>query len=260
MKTLPLDILLYIIDLLACGDNEDIKSLKILSQTCKSMVPLCRKHFFSSLFLHSELYSERFSDLLSKNPDIAHYVTRLFYSVYIPVSDHELNIVNMLKEHASLKSIQLLSRDPSLRPFKLDWNDLSESIRSSLIFLIQLPTITHLDINDFKEFPETVLSGCSNLIDLQLQRLEFSPPSPEVNQVISSTRISTPISLRMTKEIYHGLATLLNSASLVVGGPIVEFSRLQKVEFVVESQDDIFQVNELIKLTTLLEYFYMGGE
>ena len=252
--TLPLDILLHIIDLLAGGDDKDIRSLQTLSLTCKFFVSPCRKHLFSSLNLHSELNSERFSDLLSKNPDIARYVTSLNYRVYDTISFHELNILDMLKKHSSLQSIQLLS------PGSFDWNDFPELIRSSLIFLIQLPTVSHLDLIDFKGFPATALSGCSNLIDLQLQRLEFSPPSPEVNQVISSTRISTPISLRMTKEIYHGLATLLNSASLVVGGPIVDFSRLQKVEFVVESQDDIFQVNELIKLTTLLEYFYMGGE
>ena len=54
MGTLPLDILLYIIDLLAGGDDGDVKSLQILSQLCKSMVPLCRKHLFSSLLLYAK--------------------------------------------------------------------------------------------------------------------------------------------------------------------------------------------------------------
>ena len=61
--TLPLEILLHLIDLLAGGDNEDIRSLQILSKSCKYMVPPCRKHLFSSLNLHSKLNSERFSDL-----------------------------------------------------------------------------------------------------------------------------------------------------------------------------------------------------
>ena len=250
--TLPLDILLHLIDLLAGGDDEDIRSLQILSQTCKYMVPPCRKHLFSSLNLHSELNSERFSDLLSKNPDIARYVTSLNYRVYNPISDHKFNsILDILKKHSSLKSIQLSS------PGYLYWNAFPESIRSSLIFLIQLPTVSHLDLKDFKEFPVTALLGCSNLIDLHLQRIEFT--LPEVSQVILNSRISTPVSLGITKEIY-GLAILQNSESLVEGGPIVDFSRLQKVEFVVESQDDIVQVNELINVTTQLEYFYMGGE
>ena len=61
--TLPLEILLHLIDLLAGGDNEDIRSLQILSKSCKYMVPPCCKHLFSSLNFHSKLNSERFSDL-----------------------------------------------------------------------------------------------------------------------------------------------------------------------------------------------------
>ena len=71
------------------------------------MVPLCRKHIFSTLYLHNKLVSKRFSDLLSKNQDIAHYLTRLYYIVSI--SDHELNILDMLKEHSSLQLIELSS-------------------------------------------------------------------------------------------------------------------------------------------------------
>ena len=63
LTTLPLESLLHLIDLLAGGDNEDIRSLQILSKSCKYMVPPCRKHLFSSLNLHSKLNSERFSDL-----------------------------------------------------------------------------------------------------------------------------------------------------------------------------------------------------
>ena len=106
METLPLDILLYIIDLLA--GVRDVESLQILSQTF--MVPPCLKRLFSSLILNGGLASERFSDLLSKNPDIARYVTSLDYRVdIIPSSGHELNIFDMLKKRSSLRSIGLWS-------------------------------------------------------------------------------------------------------------------------------------------------------
>jgi hypothetical protein len=250
METLPLDILLYIIDLLAGGDDKDIKSLQILSQVCKSMVPLCRKHLFSSLHLHSELNSERFSDLFSKNPDIHRYVRSLNYRVYNPISDHVLNILDMLKKRSSLQSITLSSP-------RLDWNDFPESIRSSLVFLIQLPTISHIDIYEFKGFPATALSGCSNLINLRLGKLNLAPP--EVNQVISRSKIPTPVSLCIRINAY-GFAALLGSASLHAGGPIVDFSRLQKADFYVDSRGEIDQVNELIKMTTQLECFNLSGE
>ena len=59
METLTLDIFLYIIDLLAGERDKGIKSLQILSHTCKFMVPLCRKHLFSTLNLHSKLCETR---------------------------------------------------------------------------------------------------------------------------------------------------------------------------------------------------------
>ena len=262
METLPLDILLYIIDILAGGDDEDVKSLRILSQTCKYMVPLCRKHLFSSLYLHSKLDLQRFSDLLLKNPDIARYVRSLKYLVrLLPVSDHELNILDMLKERSSLQSIELRSSElESL----LDWKNLAESIRSSLVSLIQLPTVTFLSIHSFNGFPATVLSGCSNLIDLQLGNLILAPS--EVNQVISRSKIPAPVSLIINaKSLYinrnnYGLASLLDSEGLHAGGPIVDFSRLQKAEFSLGSRDLLVLVNGLIKVTTRLEYLRILGE
>ena len=246
--TLPLDIFLNIIDLLAGGDDKDIKSLQILSQACKSMVPLCRKHLFSSL-CHRKLNSERFNDLLSKNPDIAFYVKHLNYRVYNP-TDHELNCLDILKERSSLQSIELSSPG-------LNWNNFSESIRSSLVSLIQLPTVTHLKIYSFEGFSAMALSGCSNLIDLQLGDLELVPP--EVNQVISRSKVPTPVSLYMRSRT-SGLAALLNSASLHAGGPIVDLSRLQKASFDVNYAYELGRVNELFKVTTQLEYFFIKSE
>jgi len=247
--TLPLDIVLYIIDLLAYGDYEkDIKSLKALSQACKSMVPLCRKHLFSTLYLGLSL-ERGFSDLLSKNPDIAYYVRCLDYYVRIPVGDYTLYILDMLKERSSLQSIYLSSPG-------LDWNDFPESMRSSLVSLIELPTVINLYIFYLKGFPATVLSGCSNLNTLQLGGVEIT--SPEVNQVISHIKIPTPASLYIVEGTF-GLAALLNSAGLHAGGPIVDFSRLQKAEINhVKSRDDIGQVYELIKVSTRLEHLSVG--
>ena len=251
MDPLPLDILLLIIDLLAGRDDEDVKSLRILSQVCKSMVPLCRKHLFSSLSLHSEFNSERFSGLLLKNPDIARYVRSLHYIVcLLPISDHEMNILDILKKRSSLHTIELWSSG-------VEWNNLAESMRSSLVSVIQLPTVTSLSIESFKGFPSTALSGCGNLIHLQLGGLNLAPP--EVNQVISRSKIPAPLSLTInTKPLYintdtYGFASLMNSASLHADGPIVDFSRLQKAVFQVDSRGDINQVNELIKATTRLE-------
>jgi hypothetical protein len=255
MEPLPLDILLHIIDLLASGDDGDIKSLQILSQACKSMVPLCRKHLFSSIRLRGRWQIDCFSNLLTKNPDIARYMRSLNYALSERRTYyHELNILNMLKEHSSLQSIKL--RSPS--GCMLLWSSFPKKLRLSLVSLIQLPTVTHLDIKYFRKFPAMVLSRCSNLIDLRLEMLEMAPL--ELNQVISRSKIPTPVSLFTLRAFDDGLAILLNSASLRAGGPIVDFSLLQKASFVVDHPDEIDHVSELIKVTTRLQYVYIESE
>lgn len=248
--TLPLDILTYIIDLLAHGDDEDTKSLQILSRACKSLVPLCRKHLFSSLRLHSKLHSERISDLLSRNPDLTRYVKSLKYGVDIPISDDELRILDLIKARSILQSIELLSQPG------FDWNTFPESVQSSLRSLIQLPTVTNLDIRSFKNFPSTALSLCCNLSDLRLEGLEMTPP--EVNQVIFRSKTPTPVSLYAKTRTYEGLATLMKSVS--AGVPFVDFSRLQTASFNVDSPGDISHISDLIKTTTQLHSLYITCE
>ena len=253
--TLPLDVLLHIIELLAAvrNDRDSIKSLQIISRTCKFMVPICRKHLFSSLCLVSDsALVERLGDILSKNPDIARYVRCLKYIMFNPIRDHELNILNMLKEQSSLRSIELLS-------LRLDWNSFPESIRSSLVSLIQLPTVTRLNINSFTRFPATALSGCINLIYLEFENLELTLPDSDFNHVISRSKIPTPGFLNI--KATPGFAALLNSASLHAGasGPI-NFSRVQNAYFEVDSQGVIDDINKLIKMSSRLQKIDITSE
>ena len=216
------------------------------------MVPICRKHLFSSLHLDSDSSLERFGDLLSMNPDIARYVRRLNYRVYNPIRDHEFNILELLKERSSLQSIELSSP-------RLAWKTLPEWIRSSLVSLIQLPTVTHLNIDSFRVFPALALSSCINLIDLQLGEIYLDHSEVNQPEVISRSKIPTPVSLYIRPKT-HGLVALLNSASLHTVDPIVDFSRLQKAYFEVESRGDVSQVYLLIMATTRLEYISITSE
>jgi len=161
-----------------------------------------------------------------------------------------LNIHELLKERSSLQSIELSSSP------RMDWKSLPESMRSSLVSLIQLPTVTHLNINSLKGFPATALLSCSNLISLQLGNLYLTPF--EVHQDIPRSKILSPVSLNIKTSTYR-LAALLNSASssLHAGGPIVDFSRLQKAYFEVETRGDINQVYKLIIAAIRLECLYL---
>ena len=249
--TLPLDILLHIIDLLArsSGDSMDpntIRSLQILSLACKSMVPLCRKHLFSSLKLNSNSKTEGYNDLLSKSPDIACYTKKLFL-LCNPIINHDF--LDILKKHSSLHWITLTGSK------SLSWNDFPESLQSSLVSLIKLPTLSSLSIYSFTMFPAAAIAGCSNLNYLQVVGAKLTPP--EINQVIPPrSKIPSPELLDFNADIY-GIEVLLNSANLDEGGsgPIVDFSRLQKAMLIVVSQRDVDLVYEMIKMTTRLEFF-----
>jgi hypothetical protein len=182
--------------------------------------------------------------LLSENPDIACYVRSLHYEVHNPFSDHELNILDILKKRSSLQSVEIMTPE-------LDWYDLPGSLQSSLVSLIQLPTVVKLSLHSIFWFPAIAFSGCINLIDLQLRYIELAPPDDD--QVISRSKIPTPVSLYIDDRTF-GVADLLNSTSLHADGPIVDFSRLQKAEFTVKTRREICQAIDLIKETTRLEY------
>ena len=221
------------------------------------MVPICRKHLFSSLDLVSTSISNsgHFSDLLLVNPDIARYVRSLNYKLYNPftssLSDHELTLLNILKVRSPLKSIELFSPG-------LDWNDYPESIRLSLLSLIELPTVTHLDIRIFKRFPATAISGCTNLINLQFGDIEWTLPDSEFDHVIPRSKIPTPAFLNIKRRT-HGFAALLISASLHTVG-LIDFSHVQTVIFQVEFRGDTDNINKLIKLTRRLRYVEIKSE
>ena len=167
------------------------------------------------------------------------------------ISDHELIILNILKVRSPLQSIEVSSP-------RVDWNDYPESIRLSLLSLIELPTVTHLNINSFTRFPATALSGCAKLSNLQFGDLDLTLPDSESNHVISRCKIPTPALLDIRRGT-HGFATLLPSLHALAGGPI-DFSRVQIAIFQVDSQGFIDDINKLIKVTRQLQYIYIKSE
>ena len=135
------------------------------------MVLLCRKHLFSYIRNLASLpvsVLKRFNDLLSKKPDIARYVKRLDYRCFThtPSFDEELNILDILKKHSSLQRIRLSSSGSN-------WNNLPESLRSSLVSLIQLPTVVHLDIKDFNRQQRSQLVAISPTSGLGVSNFLF---------------------------------------------------------------------------------------
>ncbi|KAF8957387.1 hypothetical protein BDZ97DRAFT_1846540 [Flammula alnicola] len=247
--TIPLDIIESVIEVIAT--DEDTRSLEAVSQTCHTLLPLCRKHIFSTIRLsHKSDHSRHFNDLLSTNPDIARYVKHLEYGLNNPSDDHQQGL-DVLQKHSDLRSVHLWSQE------RADWSAFPASIRSSLLSLIQLPTITHLRIRSFMNFPATALLNCHNLIDLQMELLEIT--SAEVKHISIRDKIPTPISLNAEGDSCSALEALLQTAG-PEPGPIVDFSLLQSASFDVEIRGDILIVQEVIKTTTQLQSLFIFSE
>ncbi|KAF8968573.1 hypothetical protein BDZ97DRAFT_1799087, partial [Flammula alnicola] len=247
--TIPLDIIESVIEAIAI--DEDTRSLKAISQTCHTLLTLCRKHIFSTIQLsHKSDNSRHFNDLLSTSPDIARYVKHLEYFLDNPTDDDQ-KVLDVLQKHSDLRSVHLWSQRGT------DWSAFPASIRSSLLSLIQLPTITHLRIRCFTKFPATALLHCHNLIDLQMEWLEIT--SPEAKHVSIRDKIPTPISLNAETGCYSALEALLQTAG-PEQGPIVDFRLLQSASFEVEFTREILIVQEVIKTTTQLQSLFIFSE
>ena len=122
---LPYDILGLIIDQIALevqlGERNARITLDALSQTCKLMVPMCRRHLFSSIQLSSYKYTSNRKKiaLLLENIEIASYVRRLSYSVKALPDDYADATLEFLLRHSTcLHSINLVANTNHI-----DWND-----------------------------------------------------------------------------------------------------------------------------------------
>ena len=191
----PFDILAYITDIL--GSISDTETLRALSLICNFMVPLCRRHLFSSvsLGLNSTPTEEiRLTRFLSDSPDVTRHIRKLTYVVNsrTPTGQHMIDILDVLRcQTLSLQSISLYSVRWS------DWDLLQESMKSPLVSLIQLPSVTHLQLKLLKNFPFVILSLCSSLTSISINKVSQATSSSYADRIITRSRIPAPESLAM---------------------------------------------------------------
>ncbi|KJA21707.1 hypothetical protein HYPSUDRAFT_67629 [Hypholoma sublateritium FD-334 SS-4] len=250
---LPYDIMKSIADQIALevqvGERTDARpTLQALSLTCKHMVPVCRRHLFSSIQLSS--YSsnpncKKLLILLRENLEIASYVRKLTYCVKMLADEHEDGVLEVLLRHSTfLHSISLLANANSPDA----WNAQPEPTKTLLISLIQLRTITHLHFRSFHGFfPYNQLSFCSGLRSLELQYMaplllgDISP----VN-VTASPQIPALQSLINNDAPYHALGILMDATKGPNAlGPIIDFSCLQKADLTIHSRAQADRIGEL---------------
>lgn len=252
---LPLDTLSVVADMLASDKPKDTATLQVLSRTCKFMVPLCRRHLFSSLTLVSttdsppeamESSEERvqgLSNLFSTDPSIPYYVRSLTYEVTTSPSEHEQNIIQTLERHAtSIRAIDLKSKA------WVDWDALPELIQESLVSLMQLPTIAHLQYENLQNFPYHELVRCG-LVSMRDEKPKVEPGA--------GTHLSVSIE-RGGLELQEAPVSPMEHLRALE--PISDYSNVREAFFVITSADEARQMADHLKTVTQLESLNVTGE
>lgn len=270
---LPLDVLGYIADTLVADSPRDknrdaVSALKMLSLTCKFMVPVCRRHLFANIRFpldrrHFERErQDRLNKLLLSNPTFTmHYSKNLFLEVRQPESFNtsDYDVLGRICHSSSLTSVEISSTNMT------DWNMLPKKTKSIILSLIEAPTLRHLTLDYIDKFPAAALSLCSGLEKLALYDIR-SLALPGADDALQGPTITALVSLYGSEEYSNTLAALIMSpigrSSVEAGsaGSIVAFDRLKSASFSVSTQDEFAQMCKLLEKAVCLERLKIGGK
>ena len=184
-SVLPFDIIALIIDIV--GENNDTNLLKDLALVSHSFLQTCSKHLFATVELHDADPKRRvasskkgFVKLLESRPEVVKYIRKLTYKVGGFYFRYQLLLANpsFENEDQGLSPIlpNLLRTIPRLSCLtingsNLDWNTLDSSRTSAFLYLMQLPTINHIDLSFIQNFPVSSFTPSVNLRRLDISYL-----------------------------------------------------------------------------------------
>ena len=170
---LPFDVIGHIIDVLFNYDTENLQYVKNFSLVCHSFLPLCRKHIFSCISINvgvPRYNGEAFKQLLSESPDIARYICKL--KIYIESSNkHFRSFLSFPVSQLTRLQSLIISGFYLEWGSYLEWGNFPSSTQHSLLNLMHLPTLTHLDMDRISGFPISNLNACTNIKHLFLREL-----------------------------------------------------------------------------------------
>jgi len=253
----PLEVIEQIIDAL----QDDISSLKACSQTCLSLLPLCRKYLFQSIKLTPRpgpppqlprlpRYIVLFGRLLDSNPGIADYVRNLVYQAEIPDFEDD-DVARVLERLHRVQFLQLIG-------VGVVWDTLRPRFRESLSNIIQSRSVIRLEISQVINFPITTFIPCINLLDLTLNELQGAVVESHEQESSMSETIPQLQSFSFgvgDGEYVNALLKARRSNDL----PMLDFSNLRTLNANVENPSDLVATHALIKATEKLETLdYIG--
>ena len=255
MASLPLEVIGEIIDSL----QDDLPALRSCSQTCLSLLPLCRKYIFRTIsltcpppaFLYLQLprYITLFGNLLDSNPGVADYVQNLEYQISTLDFEDEA-VPRILGKLHRIQSFQLIGN--------VDWHILQPALQQVLSYIISLPSITRLEISSFRVFPINIFIPCINLTDLTIVSIESA--GMDSSECEYSASDAVPQLQSFTSRFINGeyLKNLVE-ARRSKDVPVLDFSNLRTLSVDVDEHSHLAAVHALTKVAEKLETLYYFG-
>ena len=250
----PPEIVKEIIDAL----RDDLPALKACSQTCQSLLPLCRQHIYRTISLTRHQDRARRSRmlkslrlLLDNNADIAHYVRNLVYEI-----DHNGDEDDNVRVLEKLHPVQTLELDGS----GAHWNTLRSPMQEVLLRLIHSHSLTRLRISLFWDFPVTAFIPCITLSDLAINSLGLTAATKCDNDKEYTTLDPVPHIQSFTFGCADDpFVTKVFHAKRSTGVPMLDFSNLKELNIHARFEDCFEGRKTLLQASKKLEILHYRG-
>ena len=241
--------------------QDDLPALRSCSQTCLSLLPLCRKYIFRTITLtprppESDIYCQLpryitlFGNLLDSNPGVADYVRNLEYQISDPDVEDE-DVPRILRKLHRIQSFELIGDG--------DWHILQPALQQSLSYIISLPSITRLEISSFEVFPINIFIPCINLTDLTIISIESAVMDSSEYEYFASDAVPQLQSFT-SRFTSGGFLKNLVEARRSKDVPVLDFSNLRALSVDVDEHSHFpAAVNALTKVAEKLETLYYFG-
>lgn len=223
-------------------------ALSSCSQTCKTLLPICRQHIFHTIHLDSQSDKiSSFGGILCRGPEIADYVRVLSFKLH--ASDLGGDVSRVLNKLEKISEFTLLG--PRAHD---DWEDFDESLKQSILHIIHSPSLKSLILGlSVDKFPFSTFIHCTNLTSIFLL---YGPITPLIEQQDVATGRKGPQLIKFNYLGHTGDTVLDLFHSRVPGEvaiPIIDFSCLRDLGCTITDSFDTAAAAEILGHSEKLE-------
>ena len=262
-STLPFDVLQDIVESLSQPRTIDRETLFKLSLTCRSLLPLCRKHIFSTISLQPRSFDKNdpakrpwppnqnilyisitnMELLTTSSPSVVDWV-RTFHLGLNAANVHDAGLVHLLDKFSFLESLFL-----TILFNQLYWANLPFPLQTALARIIKLQSVTSLSLSNLGTIPLSSILPLSNVTHLNVASCGFSLPDP--NHEWGSNTAPSQLTNFCIQRGFSSVLPLLE-ARYPNGFPVVDHSGLTLFSLQLQSDcEEYSAATFLAKLTSL---------